>query len=60
MHQEWNLTDENIQNELDRNDQTNVSFYFALRWLQFEIESLKKKQIQPNSLLSAMAAANSN
>ena len=30
---DWNLTDDNIRNELDRNDQSHVSFYFALRWL---------------------------
>ena len=41
---DWNLTDENIRNELDRNDQSNVSFYFALRWLQYEIDQFKSKK----------------
>ena len=40
---DWNLNDANIGNELERSDQTHVSFYFALRWLQFEIQSLKSK-----------------
>ena len=37
FHTDWNLTDSNIEQELDRGDQSNVSFYFALRWLTFEI-----------------------
>lgn len=56
---DWNLSEQNIQAELDRNDQSGVSFYFALRWLQFEIESLKKQQKKPNGLLSAIQATDS-
>ena len=41
---DWNLTDENINEELDRSDQIGVSFYFALRWLQYEIENIKVKR----------------
>ena len=52
---DWNLTDENIRNELDRNDQSNVSFYFALRWLQYEIDQFKSKKNKPDSLLSIIS-----
>jgi len=43
FHTDWNLTDGNIEVELDRGDQSNVSFYFALRWLTFEISQLSGK-----------------
>ena len=50
---DWNLTEDNIQNELDRNDQSHVSFYFALRWLQYEIGRMKnKRNHHSDSLLS--------
>ena len=34
---DWYITDVNIQSELDRCGQKNVSFYLVLRWLQYEM-----------------------
>lgn len=31
---EWLITDENIQEEIDRNEGILLSFNFALRWLK--------------------------
>ena len=53
---DWHLTDGNIANELDRSDQSDVSFYFALRWLQQEINQLKSQRINQDSLLATIAA----
>lgn len=39
---EWNITNENINKEKERNNDIKVSFYFVLKWLQFEIAQKKE------------------
>ena len=34
---EWYVTEKNVQSELDRSSGDKVSFYFVLRWLQYEM-----------------------
>lgn len=56
---DWVITDKNIQNELDRCNQTDVSFYVVLRWLQYEMnehcnQKGKEKEESDDNLLSVI------
>lgn len=51
----WKITHENLENEQDRTDLSNISFYFILRWLKYEQTRLKQKQAcSEDSLLSCI------
>lgn len=51
---DWNISDKNIQNELDRCNKEDISFYVVLRWLQYEINSLNNKKADSDDLLSVI------
>lgn len=58
----WYITDDNIQEEIDRNEGINVSFNFALRWLKQEFDLLKQQQQRYSSkgLLSLIHSGGSD
>ena len=40
----WKITHENLENEQDRTDSSNISFYFILRWLKYEQAVLRSEK----------------
>lgn len=59
---DWLITDDNIREEIDRNEGIDVSFNFALCWLRTEILQIKqnKKGYKANRLLSKIIGEKSN
>ena len=55
----WNISDDNITDEMDRASTDKVSFYFVLRWLRHDVEKFKKDSNYDSSQLLSVISEKS-